>query len=240
MKQFSQILFKCFFIAFLFSIQSISLFEKVYASESDSDQQQYTSLYGETKKIRILILGNSLTAGYGLEDISSAFPSVLEKNLKGLGYNIEIINAGISGDTTAGGRARLEWSLVEEPDGVIIELGGNDGLRAIDPKVTYENLDAILLKIQSINLPILLTGMMAPPNLGKDYGNKFYKNFEILASKYNTIFYPFFLDGVAGNYSLNQEDRIHPNVEGVKVITKNILPFVETLIKKIHERDTEN
>ena len=190
------------------------------------------------EKIKILILGNSLTAGYGLEDINDSFPIRLEKELNRLNYKVKIINAGISGDTTAGGLARLDWSLQDKPDGVIIELGGNDGLRAINPEITYKNLELILSKLNKKKIPTMLTGMRAPPNLGEDYTKRFYEKFEILAFSFNVIFFPFFLEGVAGNIMLNQPDLIHPNSEGVNIIVKNITPYVEKLIKLIKEKNT--
>ena len=190
---------------------------------------------GGYNKSKILVLGDSLTAGYGLEDINDSFPSKLEKILISLNYKVEIINAGISGDTTTGGLSRLAWSLNDNPDAVILELGGNDGLRAISPKLTYQNLEKILKELEGRKIPTLLTGMMAPPNLGNDYTELFYSNYKRLASSYDVIFYPFFLEGVAGEESLNQPDLIHPNPDGVEVIVDNILPFVEELIQQIGE-----
>lgn len=185
--------------------------------------------------IRILALGDSLTAGYGLDDLDLAFPARLQEELRALGHDVEVLDAGISGDTTAGGRSRLDWSLAEKPDAVIVELGGNDGLRAVDPDVTYENLKAIITRLQDEGLPVLLAGMMAPPNLGREYGDRFYGGYTRLAADYDVVFYPFFLDGVAGDPALNQADRIHPNEDGVNVIVEKILPYAETLVERAKE-----
>lgn len=183
--------------------------------------------------IRILALGDSLTAGYGLDDLALAFPARLQAELRAAGHNVEVLDAGISGDTTAGGRSRLDWSLVEKPDAVIVELGGNDGLRAVDPDVTYDNLKAILARLEAEGLPVLLAGMMAPPNLGREYGDRFYGGYQRLAADNDVVFYPFFLDGVAGEPDLNQADRIHPNEEGVNVIVEKILPYAEQLVERV-------
>jgi acyl-CoA thioesterase I len=137
-----------------------------------------------------------------------------------------MINAGVSGDTTAGGRSRLDWSLAERPDLVILELGGNDGLRGIDPAVTFANLDDILTRLKAQKLRVLLTGMLAPPNLGRSYGDAFNAVFPRLAEKHGVSLYPFFLDGVAAERALNQPDGIHPNPAGVAEIVKRIMPAV--------------
>ena len=195
----------------------------------------------EAVSIRILVLGDSLTAGYGLDDLSLAFPARLEGELNASGMDVDVLDAGISGDTTAGGRSRLDWSLAENPDAVIVGLGGNDGLRALDPDVTYDNLNAILARLQSEGLPVLLAGMMAPPNLGRDYGEQFFGVYKRLANEYDVVFYPFLLEGVAGEVDLNQADRIHPNPDGVNVMVGKILPFAQQLVKraqKARARDT--
>ena len=184
-------------------------------------------------RIRILALGDSLTAGYGLDDLNEAFPAELETALQAKGYAVEVIDAGISGDTTAGGRSRLEWSLAANPDAVIVELGGNDGLRAIDPDVTYDNLNTILSQLKDRGIPVLLAGMLAPPNLGREYGDRFSSVYERLSEQYDVVFYPFFLDGVAGDPAFNQADRIHPNEEGVDIIVERITPFVEKLVERV-------
>ena len=176
---------------------------------------------------KILVLGDSLTAGYGLGP-GQSFPVQLDVALKSAGHEVEVINAGVSGDTSAGGRGRLAWLLGggSGPDLVIIQLGGNDGLRAIDPAATKTNLAAIIRQAKSAGSGILLAGMLAPPNLGREYAESFNRIFPALAEEYRVHFYPFFLKGVAGNTALNQQDGIHPTADGVKVIVNNILPSV--------------
>ncbi len=180
---------------------------------------------------KLLVIGDSITAGYGLP-AEEAFPVKLEAALRKRGYDIKVVNGGISGDTTAGGKARLAWALASKPDYVIIELGGNDGLRGIDPADTRANLDAMLTTLQKAKIPVLLTGMMAPRNLGPDYGKAFDAIFPALAKKHGVLFYPFFLDGIALDPKLNQGDLIHPNPKGVAIIVKRILPSVIKLIGK--------
>lgn len=186
--------------------------------------------------IRILAFGDSLTAGYGLDDMSQAFPAQLEKALRAKGHEVRVIQSGVSGETTTGGLTRIDWSLGEKPDAVIVELGGNDGLRAIDPALTEKNLRAIVARIQQDKLPVLLTGMMAPPNLGRDYTDRFNSLFARVAQETGAVFYPFFLEGVAGEIRLNQPDRIHPTAEGVGIIVAKILPSVEKLIEQVRAR----
>jgi len=181
--------------------------------------------------IRILALGDSLTAGYGLENVADAFPAQLEKALKAKGHNVTVLQAGISGDTTSGGRSRLEWSLGEKPDAVIVELGGNDALRAVDPKITAENMAAIVKRVQDAGLPVLIAGMLAPPNLGRDYADRFNGIYTKLAKETGALLYPFFLQDVITVPDLMQGDHIHPNPKGVKEIVKRILPLAESLVK---------
>jgi len=177
----------------------------------------------------ILAFGDSLTAGYGLPQPDS-FTVQLEAALRKAGDDARVNNAGVSGDTTAGGRARLGWALATAPDAVIVELGANDGLRGLDPKETEANLDAILAEIKKRGLAVLLTGMRAPPNLGEEYGAEFDGLFPRLAKKHGILFYPFFLDGVAAVPELNQADGIHPNARGVAEIVRRMLPLVRRLI----------
>lgn len=216
--------------------------EGSYAENGQSDQTKSQNTTSDaSSSIRILALGDSLTAGYGLDDLSLAFPARLEDELNAAGMDVDVLDAGISGDTTAGGRSRLDWSLAENPDAVIVGLGGNDGLRALDPEVTYDNLNAILARLESEGLPVLLAGMMAPPNLGRDYGEQFFGVYKRLANEYDIVFYPFLLDGVAGEFDLNQADRIHPNPDGVNVMVGKILPFATQLVDRVKEaraRDT--
>ncbi len=172
---------------------------------------------------RISVLGDSLTAAYGVA-IEEGFPAQLELALKNEDYNCEVLDAGVSGDTTAGGLARLDWMLADQPTHVIIELGANDGLRGLRTEQMEDNLDAIITRLRKDDLSILLTGMLPPPNLGKDYSDAFAKVFRDLAERHAIPLYPFFLDGVAAEPSLNQPDQIHPNAAGVQVIVERILP----------------
>mgnify|MGYP003851216329 CR=1 FL=1 len=183
--------------------------------------------------LTILALGDSLTAGYGLEQ-EDAFPVKLEAALRARGHDVTVINGGVSGDTSAGGLTRLDWALAAAPggmpDAMILELGANDGLRGLDPEATEENLNAIIRRARDEGVAVLLTGMLAPPNLGRDYGDEFRGLFPELAEKHGVAFYPFFLDGVAADPALNQEDGIHPNPKGVDIIVERMLPHVERLI----------
>ena len=183
----------------------------------------------ETK--RIVAIGDSLTAGYGLPS-GEDFVTQLEAALKKNGYDVEIENAGVSGDTTAGGLQRLDWAIGDGADFVILELGANDALRGIEPEETRKNLGQIIEAIQKKGIPVLLAGMRAPPNMGPEYASAFDQIFPDLASQYKTGYYPFFLEGVAAVPELNQDDYIHPNAEGVKVIVGNMLPYVAAFIKQ--------
>ena len=180
--------------------------------------------------IKILALGSSLTQGYGLPP-GTEFPIQLQAALKQAGIDAVVTNAGVSADTTAGGLARLDWSMADHPDAVILELGSNDMLRGIPPAETEKNLRAILTKLQAAHVKVLLTGMVAQHNLGADYVKQFDAIYPRLAKDYNVLFYPFFLDGVALNPKLNQADGMHPNPAGVKVIVARMLPFVKKLVK---------
>lgn len=179
---------------------------------------------------RILMLGDSITAGYGLAP-EDALPRQLQDRLRKDGFEATVLDAGVSGDTTAGGRSRLAWSLADKPTHVIVALGGNDLLRAIDPKDTRANLDAILAELKNRNLPTMLVGMMAPANLGRAYAADFDPIYPELAKKYGARLYPFLLDGVALDAKLNQQDGIHPNAQGVRVIVDRLAPQVEMLIR---------
>jgi len=220
-----------------------------YAENGETDQvadpatnqvADSRALLGAGTTIKILALGDSLTAGYGLDDLTRAFPARLEAELQAAGYDVDVMDAGISGDTSSGGRSRLDWSLAESPDAVIIELGANDALRAVDPDVTYGNLNSILQQLADRGTPVLLAGMMAPPNLGREYGDRFVGVYQRLAEEYDVVFYPFFLDGVAGDPSLNQADRIHPNETGVNIIVERIKPFAERLVERVRAARTSD
>lgn len=179
--------------------------------------------------MKIVVLGDSLTAGYGL-NVQDAFPTKLGVALKAKGHAIELINAGVSGDTATGGLDRFDWSVPPDADALILELGANDALRGVAPDVTRAALDRILTKVAERKIPVLLAGMLSPPNMGADYAAKFNAIFPDLAQKHNVLFYPFFLEGVAADDKLNQRDGMHPSPDGVDVIVKNILPKVEELI----------
>ncbi len=176
-----------------------------------------------------MVLGDSLVAGYRLA-ARDAFPAQLQRALSANGYGVEVLNAGVSGDTTAGGRARLAWVLASEPDVVIVELGANDGLRGLDPEQVFANLDAILARIRARRVKVLLAGMRVPPNLGRAYGESFRNVYPRLAAKHGVLLYPFFLDGVARRRELNLRDGAHPNARGVAVIVQRILPYVKALL----------
>ncbi len=174
----------------------------------------------------IVVLGDSLSAGYGLTQ-STAFPARLEAQLLRRGHRVRVVNAGISGDTSAGGLARLDWTLAEKPDLMIIELGANDALRGLDPQQTRQNLGTILNRLRDAGVQPLLTGMKAPRNLGESYYSKFDRLYVELANRYQVPLYPFFLAGVAGDPGLNQADGIHPTAAGIEVIVRGMLPLVE-------------
>jgi len=180
--------------------------------------------------IRILALGDSLTAGLGLSE-ADAFTTQLEAALKAQGYDVRVLNAGVSGDTTAGGLDRLDWALADKPDLALVELGANDMLRGVDPTAVRANLDKILAGLGDAKIPTLLAGMLAAPNLGPAYGAAFDAIYPELAKAHGVPLYPFFLDGVATQAALNQADGMHPNAAGVKVIVERITPAVIDLIK---------
>jgi len=181
--------------------------------------------------LRIVVLGDSLVAGLGLKP-SDAFPAQLERALKARGHAVEVINAGVSGDTTAGGLARVAWAVPEQTDAVILELGANDALRGLDPARAKSNLDKIIAAIRGYGAEVLLAGMFAPRSLGKDYVRAFESMYPDLASKYGLILYPFFLQGVAMDPKLNLDDGMHPNPRGVAVITDDIERAEEHLIER--------
>jgi acyl-CoA thioesterase-1 len=182
--------------------------------------------------IKLVALGDSLTAGYGLP-AGAAFPVVLERMLKARGHDVSIANAGVSGDTTTGGLERLDWSVPEGTDGVILELGANDMLRGVDPKVPRDALDTILERLRKRGIPVLLAGMYASRNLGPDYVARFDAIYPELAKKHELVLYPFFLDGVAGIRELALPDGLHPTAKGVEIVAERILPAVETFLARL-------
>ncbi len=184
--------------------------------------------------ITLVIIGDSLSAGYGLPK-EDAFPTQLQRRLRAKGYDVRVVNSGVSGDTTKGGRARLDWALGDDPDAVLLELGANDALRGLAPEQAFENLKAMLTALQAKRIPVLLAGMRAPPNMGADYANAFDDVYARLDQAFDVVFYPFFLEGVAANPALNQDDGIHPNAKGVAVVVDNILPAVERLLARVKQ-----
>ena len=184
--------------------------------------------------LKILALGDSLTAGYGLSE-SESYPVKLQAALRAKGIEAQVINGGVSGETSAGGLARLDWALADDPDIVIVELGANDGLRGLDPAKTQENLDAVLKRLTEEKRAVLLTGMLAPPNMGSDYGDDFKSIYPALAVKYGVRLYPFFLEGVAADPQLNQADGIHPTGAGVDIIVSRLLPEVMAVIDSLKQ-----
>jgi acyl-CoA thioesterase-1 len=182
---------------------------------------------------RLLILGDSLSAGYGLPH-SDGFEVQLQQALKARGHDVAIIDGAVSGDTSAGGRARLDWAIGDGADAAIVELGANDGLRGLDPKDMQANLTAILDDLAARHIPVLLTGMYAPPNLGPDYQNAFRAVFDKLGRRPGLLYDPFFLDGIAMHPDLIQADGLHANAAGVKREVARLLPMVEQLLAEIH------
>lgn len=180
--------------------------------------------------VRIVAFGDSLTAGYRLK-AAEAFPAQLEKALRSKGHDVVITNAGVSGDTATAGLARLDWSVPDGTDAVILELGANDALRGVDPIKTYEALARIVASLKQRGIQILIAGMKAPRNMGAEYVQTFDRIYPYLADHHKVLLYPFFLDGVAGKRNLNQQDGLHPTAEGIALIVDRILPFTEGLIK---------
>ncbi|RFZ86400.1 arylesterase [Shinella sp. WSJ-2] len=182
--------------------------------------------------IKLVGFGDSLMAGYQLP-ASDAFPVKLEAALKAKGYDVEITNAGVSGDTSSGGLARLDWSVPDGTKGVILELGANDALRGIAPEETEKNIDAMLTRLKERGIAVLLAGMLAPPNMGADYEKRFNGIYQRMAEKHGVALYPFFLDGVAAQADLQIDDGMHPNPAGVDVMVAKILPTAEAFLKSV-------
>jgi acyl-CoA thioesterase I len=180
---------------------------------------------------RIAVLGDSLATAYGLA-VEQGFPAQLQRRLRAEGYDCLVLDAGVGGDTTAGGLARLDWALADRPSHVIVELGGNDGLRALPPEQMERNLDAIISRLRDDGVAVLLAGMLAPPNLGRSYGDAFEAVFNRVAERHDVPLYPFFLEGVAGDPELNQPDGIHPTAEGVAIIVERMLPSVTDWLER--------
>jgi acyl-CoA thioesterase-1 len=188
-----------------------------------------TPAVGPAKPVKMVVLGDSLSAGLGLS-ASAAFPQRLQKSLESKGIKVDMINAGVSGDTSSGGRDRLDWSVPEGTEVVILELGANDALRGTDPAVTRAALSDILTRLKARKIAVLLCGMLAPPNYGAEYAARFNTIYPELSKSFDVPLYPFFLEGVAADAKLNQADGLHPTAQGVDIIVKNILPMVEALL----------
>jgi acyl-CoA thioesterase-1 len=182
--------------------------------------------------VKVVVLGDSLSAGLGLS-AADAFPAKLQKALKAKGIDVAIMNAGVSGDTASGGRDRLDWSVPNGTEAVIVELGANDALRGTDPAITRSALSDIVSRLKARGVAVLLLGMLAPPNYGSDYAARFNTIYPDLSKSFGVPLYPFFLDGVAADPKLNQADGIHPTAEGVDIIVKKILPTVEAFLGTI-------
>ena len=184
------------------------------------------------KPVKMVVLGDSLSAGLGLP-ANATFPAKLQKALEAKGIKVEMINAGVSGDTASGGRERLDWSVPEGTDAVILELGANDALRGTDPVVTRAALSDILSRLKARGVAVLICGMVAPPNYGSDYAARFNAIYPELSKSFGAPLYPFFLEGVAADSKLNQADGMHPTADGIDIIVKNILPTVEAFVGTI-------
>jgi len=187
---------------------------------------------GAAEEIKLVGFGDSLMAAYNLQ-ASEGFPARLEAALRERGHTVSITDAGVSGDTTSGGLARLDWSVPDGTDGVILELGANDALRGLPPEKTRDNLDAMINRLQERGIAVLLAGMLAPPNMGGDYETTFNAIYPDLAAKYDVTLYPFFLDGVTTNPDMLLSDGMHPNPNGINMMVENILPVAEQFLSQI-------
>lgn len=208
-----------------FIMNSLVMMALVFISSINAFAENGSTPDG-AEALKMVVLGDSLVAGYGLAP-GEDFPAQLHERLKEMGLAVSVENAGVSGDTSSGGLARLDWSIGEGADLVLIELGANDALRGIEPQVTRTNLEEMITRLKNRGISVLLAGMQAPPNMGEDYAASFNPIYADLAKKHDVPLYPFFLDGVAAEASLNQADGIHPTAEGVSVIVDRFLPFLQ-------------
>lgn len=201
------------------------------AVQTPADGQAATQTARKEEVKTILFFGNSLTAGYGLEP-SQAFPALIQERIDSLGLPYKVVNAGVSGETSAGGKSRIDWLLKKPVDVFVLELGANDGLRGIDPESTYKNLKTIIGKVREKNpeVEIILAGMQLPPSMGQKYTRAFGEVFTRLAQDENVHLIPFLLEGVGGNPELNQADGIHPTVEGQKILANNVWEVLEEVV----------
>jgi len=201
-------------------------------AQAQPQAQAQAPATASAKPVKMVVLGDSLSAGLGLS-ASAAFPARLQKALGDKGIKVDMINAGVSGDTSSGGRDRLDWSIPEGTEAVILELGANDALRGIDPAVTRAALSDILTQLKARKIAVLMCGMLAPPNYGPEYAARFNAIYPELSKSFGVPLYPFFLEGVAAEAKLNQPDGLHPTAEGIDVIVKNMLPMVEAFLGTI-------
>jgi acyl-CoA thioesterase I len=193
------------------------------------------SAIGQERPVRIVALGDSITTGLGLP-ANQALPARLQAALKARGIAAEIADAGVSGDTAANGLARLDWAVPDKTDGVIVALGANDMLRGLDPAIPRQTIESIVERLKSRDIPVMLTGMYASRNLGTDYVKKFDSLYPDIANRHGLVLYPFFLDGIVGDQSLNLADGLHPTAKGVEIIVRRILPTVETFLASLSRR----
>ncbi len=222
----------CYFILAILLIGCGNEKNSEKAREENSDTEQTTVISENSKSKTILCFGDSITAGYGLEDSNEAYPALLQKKIDSLELNYTVINSGLSGETTAGGRSRLSWVMKQKVDIFLLELGGNDGLRGIPLTETKANLKAIIETVQteSPNTRIILAGMELPPNMGKDYTTEFRELFAEIASQYDVAFIPFILKDVGGIKALNQNDGIHPTAEGHKIVANTVWEVLRPMV----------
>jgi len=220
---------------FLISCGNSTKNDKQQSEDKIDEEAKNKSLNEDTSKV-ILFFGDSLTAGYGL-DTSEAYPALIQQKIDSLGYDYQVINAGLSGDTTAGGKGRIDWILKQNVDIFVLELGANDGLRGIPLSETRQNLQDITdaVKQKSSDIEIIIAGMQIPPNMGPEYTTEFKTIFPDLAKKNHTELIPFLLEDVAGDTNLNQEDGIHPTAEGYKIVAENVWEVLERVIEKDNE-----
>lgn len=231
-------IFSVFAIVTLANVPLATVMVTTMANAQEASELESIGPIDTQTPFKIVGFGDSLMAGY-LLPASDAFPQKLEKALIDKGYNVTVENAGVSGDTTSGGLARLDWSIPDGTDLVILELGANDALRGIAPNLTEQNLKAMLTRLQQRNIPVLLAGMIAPPNMGTDYAEKFNPIFGRLAAEFGAGLYPFFLDGVATHKELQLEDGLHPNANGVDQMVSAFLPTIESSLKTAQKAGAE-
>jgi acyl-CoA thioesterase I len=234
----------CFFLIVLYGNDGVIAFSSPLLSSSQPGngigacletcvavQRGRTEVHGSAERPRIVAFGNSLTAGLGVAQTES-YPAQLQRTLDAAGYAYRVVNAGVSGDTTAGGVRRVSWVLTSTPTIVILELGANDGLRGLSLRETKANLEKIIQQFQQASVTVVLAGMKLPPNYGQEYTDGFEALYRGIAKQYHLTMIPFFLDGVAGSSSLNQADGIHPTGEGYRLIVEKVFPVLEPLLKR--------